>query len=242
MKNNLEIKDAIGIIITILLFLAINYYTPLITTKTDKIIINAKQSSKDKQELSATDKLINDICGKKYNVHNLDGLAIETFNDIQDSIYAAKDKIDDNGCYVPQFRLCNRKYDAGGYEIFTPVQQGCHYPSNSLNSFDTAFATVDKYLNTIPGVDNTSNTSANIRTECANSQAFKDGVQLFGLCNKTELENRYFGLQEQKAGLVSRNEGLDNEDIDRGIENTAHIYSACFNGAGIPTTTTQPVS
>ena len=145
------------------------------------------------------------------------------------SIYAEKKLIDENGCYNPIFNRCPKKNGQHGYEIYTPVQQGCLYPEQNMTHYDTAYAVVDNYLNQLPA-DGSDGTNINNRKEvCANKPSVRDGLLKFGLCNKQKLEERCKLLTEQSPLIADLNQNISTEDINTGIDNMKHIYKSCFN-------------
>lgn len=153
----------------------------------------------------------------------------ENYN-VSDSIYKRSGYIDNDGCYNPVFRICNRKYNKQGYEIFTPIQNGCIYPNDSFNEFDTAFSLVDTYLNNIPAINNSDIDVEikDIKEKCINKPSVINGLYNFGLCNKTKLEERIKLLEDQKNNIVDLNPGISNDDIQTGIDNTQLILDTCY--------------
>lgn len=221
------------VIFVLLLISYVNFYYPLITNNFKEINKDIISETNNLTEIEEVNKFIEKVENDKKNAVNANALKLDKFTDLSKSIYAKKGFIDDNNCYIPTFRLCNKKEKLNGYEIFTPFQQGCMYPDEKLSAFNTAFSQVDKYLNTLPhnsALDKENNEAIEAQKDlCAGSDLFKDGVAKFGLCDENVLINRYKLLKKQKNDIINNNNGFIKEkDINTGLNNMNRVYKACF--------------
>lgn len=173
-----------------------------------------------KRELFKTDKIIDSLTNNT-GTNNLP-------NNINNSIYKINNLIDDNDCYEPNFRICNRKLQKNGYEIFTPVQKGCLYPDDKLDYYNTAYAQVDKYLNLLPpATGERNNMSINERKKlCISKPNVKNGLNKFNLCDRDKLQSRCKLFKEQSN--YDKKKKDESNFINNGINNMKLIYSSCF--------------
>jgi hypothetical protein len=228
------------IIIIILGLITLNIFVPLLITNFNKLLEEIKIQKLHKNELIKTDKIISNITSPKTTLKSINTLTEEF--DGGDSVYRRLRLIDENGCYEPKFSLCEDS-DTGnkGYKIFTPMQSNCLTADKHLNNYDAAFAQLDRYLNNIPYVPNI---KADRREICINKPSVKNGITLFGLCNKAELTNRYCSLKDQKNDLADMNPGIEVSNLELGLSNMELLNSVCFpdssiNCEVIETTTTS---
>lgn len=226
MKNNKLINFLMIIVIILLLVLLsfkTNYINNNIFNKTEGFLNHRyKEFLIDK-----TDKEIDNLINENFE----NTPAITTKFNLDDAIYKKLGIIDDNNCYNPTFKLCNRKTDMTGYSIFTPVQNGCSYPGEGeISGFETALAQADKYLNLLPGDDITNDNGMEFERKmlCGGKPNVRQGFALFGLCNKNKLTDRCKALYNQKESIADMNKGVEVSDLETGIDNMKVIYSSCF--------------
>lgn len=147
-----------------------------------------------------------------------------------ESVYKMKDLIDENDCYNAQFKVCNKRYGMDGYEIFTPAQEGCVYPDDTISPYEAAYSQVDKYLNLLPPAtgSNTSLSTTERKSKCLDKPSVKAGLNNFGICNKSVLRTRCKNLNNQKQGIADATDGISLDNLNEGIENMKLIYTSCF--------------
>jgi predicted transcriptional regulator len=212
-----------------------NIFIPVLTTNYNKLLNDISINKAHKDELIKTDKIIEKLTNNTKAINTL-----EPFTD-DESILRRQRKIDINGCYEAKFERCENKYGERGYKVSTAISNNCLIPGNNLTDYDTAFAQLDNYLNNMPFIaDSNDNTR---RSKCVNKPSVKNGIALFGLCNRRELTERYCALKEQKAELADMNPGLEESDLERGLSNMELINGVCFpdttiNCSPVETTTT----
>lgn len=154
--------------------------------------------------------------------------------------------IDENGCPIANFSICNENSVNPGYQIFTHRGQwGCLYPDKNTsinNKFDAAFATVDHYLQSLPpkmeqviGEDGkvsikVSEYSADEKIEqmkkCANK--YNKEIRNFGLCNNNKLNEKYIikdRIERGEARLPYSDMNIN--EYDNTKETAEAIYNAC---------------
>lgn len=230
---NNTINTISGLILIIFIMIILYKFTPFITTKYNEQFTSLIKNNMKLNQTKQFNKFINSFNNKNNNAteytDNLTKNAIEKYeNSIRESAYKEAGRIDDNGCYNPIFRKCNKKRGKDGYEIFTPFQSGCIYPDMHISGFDAAFAQVDKYLNIVSSDSNVNDNINEHKKTCINKPEVKTGLIKFGLCNKEKLKKRCTDLNTQKNNIVAINEHIDLEDIETGISNMKHIYNSCF--------------
>lgn len=250
-------KEYIFIIIIILVAVAAIYY-PLFNTNSKKIVAETEENIAIQKELDEVDKKIAEITTttnyeslieSKFNsklplldtndeikfvpkntaVNHLPLKSeLELFKN--ESIYKMKDLIDENDCYNAQFKVCNKRYGLDGYEIFTPAQQGCVYPDDTISPYEAAYSQVDKYLSLLPPAtgSNTSLSTTDRKSKCLDKPSVKAGLNNFGICNKSVLKTRCKNLNSQKQGIADANSGISLENLNEGVENMKLIYASCF--------------
>lgn len=213
------------IYITIIIIIAvIAIYYPLFNTNSKKIIADTEENIAIQKELDKVDKKISEITTiTKQSINKT-----ELFKN--KSIYKMKNLIDENDCYNAQFKVCNKKYGLDGYEIFTPAQEGCVYPDDTISPYEAAYSQVDKYLSLLPpatGLNETLSLTER-KTKCLNKPSVKAGLNNFGICNKNVLKTRCKNLNNQKHGIADANNNISLSNLDEGVENMKLIYASCF--------------
>lgn len=154
--------------------------------------------------------------------------------------------MDENGCPIATFSICNENSPQPGYQIFTHRGQwGCVYPdkNTSLNTdFDAAFATVDHYLNSLPPrMEQVIATDGKISLvekpydaaekldkmkKCAN--VYKKEIRKFGLCNNKKLNGKYNIKEMVEAGQTKLPfDGMTLDDYKDASNTAEAIYGAC---------------
>ena len=154
--------------------------------------------------------------------------------------------VDEDGCPIATFSMCNENSVKPGYQIFTSRGQwGCIYPDKNTsinNGFDAAFSVVDHYLQSLPpkmeqvvSEDGSvslkvSEYSADEKIEqmkrCANK--YNKEIRNFGLCNNDKLNEKYVikeRIERGEARLPSNDISID--DYNDTKETAEAIYSAC---------------
>ena len=156
--------------------------------------------------------------------------SLETEKFVNKSIYKLNGLIDNNDCYNAQFKLCNKRNQLDGYEIFTPMQEGCLYPDDKISPYEAAYSQVDKYLSLLPPATgkNTELTNKQRKKKCLNKPSVKIGLNEFGICNKEILKTRCKNLNSQKESIADLNNYVSLDDLNTGVENMKLIYSSCF--------------
>lgn len=229
------------ILITIFGLVLLNIYHPIITTNFKKLANNVRANKNHNDELAKTDKIIAEITSPNTELKSVN-TRVEGFED--GSIYKKHKLIDANGCYEPTFSRCDDENGERGYKIFTPFQNDCLSAGRGLTEFDAAFAQVDKYLNNMPNEAGSEPDLDIRRATCIKKPTVKQGLGMFGLCNRLELTDRYCALDSQKEELAGLNPGLEVEDLERGMRNMELIHSVCFPDTTMTcaTVTTNPAT
>lgn len=226
----------LGIIFVLVL---INIYYPVLTTNFRRLVNEIRSNKNHNDELAKTDRIIAEITSPNTELKSVNTMT-EGFED--GSIYKKNKLIDSNGCYEPTFSRCNDENGERGYKIFTPFQNDCLSAGRGLTEFDAAFAQVDKYLNNMPNESGAEPDLNLRRATCINKPAVKQGLGMFGLCNRRELTDRYCALDAQKEELAGLNPGLEVEDLERGMRNMELIHNVCFPDTTITCATVPTVS
>jgi hypothetical protein len=230
------------VIILFILFalVVLNIFSPILTTNFNKLLNDIRDKKKYTDEITKTNKIIAELTSNK-NTSTIGEInTLEDFT-VDESILRRQRKIDSNGCYEAKFERCENDDGDRGYQLTTVINKSCLVPGNNLTDYDAAFAQLDKYLNNMPAMKGTNNDKR--RKLCVNKPSVKNGIALFGLCNKSELSERYCALKDQKAELADMNPGLEESDLERGLSNMELINSICFpdttiNCSPVETTTT----
>ena len=221
-------KQYIFIALIILVAVVAIYY-PLFNTNSKKIIAETEENIAIQKELDEVDKKIAEITtNSKNTTHPQDLNNLELFRN--ESVYKMKDLIDENDCYNAQFKVCNKRYGLDGYEIFTPAQEGCIYPDDTISPYEAAYSQVDKYLNLLAPATGNRKTMTNTdrKRKCLNKPSVKAGLNNFGICNKSVLRTRCKNLNSQKQVISDATNGISLDNLNEGIENMKLIYASCF--------------
>ena len=222
------------IVILLLLFglVLLNIFYPILTSNFTKLLMTVRVDKEHNDELAKTDRIIAELTGEtttttQYNQSTETTTTTNTLEDftVGESILRRKNAIDANGCYEPKFEKCETDDGVKGYSIATAINSDCLTPGNNLTNYDAAFAQLDKYLNNMPAIEGASDDR---RATCIAKPSVKNGIALFGLCNRSELLQRYCALKDQKAELADMNPGLEESDLERGLSNMELIHGVCF--------------
>jgi len=156
------------------------------------------------------------------------------------------DDVDEDGCPIAYFSKCKENSVNPGYQVFTHRGQwGCTYPDKYTsinNDFDTAFSTVDNYLQSLPPkMEKITLEDGSISLKVSDYSAsekiakmkkcafkYKDEIRNFGLCDNNKLNDKYTIKENIENGEL--NLPFNDMDINHynDTKDTAEaLYTAC---------------